>query len=179
VSCAVIDLGERWRAEQDEARNVVKREEARFLFEADLDSSPAEVWEAMTNPEHGMRWRIGVDDIRERNPGGGRGVGTVTHCIHGRRTIEQEIVDWLPPHHVSFSERNPIGLCLWTVSLAPLDGGARTRIEWRVALRGGRGQAALVRLIGARARAIMRQNFESLVSYLQAPRAGAGTLGGS
>jgi uncharacterized protein YndB with AHSA1/START domain len=179
VSGAVIDLDARWRAEQDEVRNVVRREEARFMFETELDSPPAEVWEAMTSPEHGMRWRVGVDDIRESNPAGERGVGTVTHCVHGRRTIEQEIVDWLPPHHVSFSERNPIGACLWTMSLAPLDGGSRTRIEWRIALRGGRGQAALVRVIGGRVRGILRQNFESLVAYLQASPGRAGTLGRS
>jgi hypothetical protein len=51
-------------------------------------------------------------------------VGTVTHCVHGRKTIEQEIVDWLPPHHYTFREHNPAGACVWTVSLAPLDGGA-------------------------------------------------------
>jgi uncharacterized protein YndB with AHSA1/START domain len=166
VDCRVLDLGDRWAAE-GQARNVVSREQADVMFEADLDAPPQQVWDAMTDPAHGMRWRVGVDDIREQNPAKGRGVGTVTHCVHGRTTIEQEIVDWLPPHHLSFSERNPIGLCMWTVSLAPLDAGARTHIEWRIALRGGRRQAILMRLAGRRMRRILQANFVALITYLR------------
>ena len=66
-----------------------------------------------------MRWRVGVDEIRESSPAGARGVGTVTHCVHGRSTIAQEIVDWLPPHHYTFRERNPAGECVWTLAVAP------------------------------------------------------------
>ena len=135
VSCGLVDLGARWQAEQASGHNIVAREDADLLFEADIDVPPDRVWAAMTDPAHGMRWRVGVDDITERNPSGGRGVGTVTHCVHGRSTIEQEIIDWLPPHHYTFRERNPVGLCVWTVSLAPLERAARTHIEWRIALR--------------------------------------------
>ena len=122
----LIDLQARWRAEAQGARNVVAREQASVLLEARVGAPPERVWNAMTDPAHGMRWRVGVDDIREQNPAGGRGVGTVTHCVHGRMTIEQEIVDWLPPHHYTFRERSPMGPCEWTISLAPLERGAAT-----------------------------------------------------
>jgi hypothetical protein len=122
----------------------------------------------MTEPAQGMRWRVGVKEIQERNPSGGRGVGTVTHCVHGRTTIEQEIVDWLPPHHYTFRERNPAGRCMWTVSLAPLDGGSRTHIEWRIALVGGRRQAVLMGVIGHRVRRLLRENFDALLSHIRA-----------
>src|SRR5205807_4836693 len=112
----------RWQAQQDEIRNVVARDDAAYVFEAELQASPAQVWSAMSDPAHGLRWKVGVDDIKEQNPRGGRGVGTVTHCVHGRTTIEQEIIDWLPPQHFTFHERNPIVLCVWTVPLAPLAG---------------------------------------------------------
>ena len=98
----------------------------------------------------------------------GRGVGTVTHCVHGRTTIEQEITDWLPPHHFTFRERNPAGACMWTVSLAPLDGDTRTHIEWRVALRGGRRQAMLMRVIGGRVRRVLQENFDALLAHARA-----------
>ena len=29
----------------------------------------------------------------------------MTHCVHGRTTIEQEIVDWRPPHQYTFREQ--------------------------------------------------------------------------
>jgi uncharacterized protein YndB with AHSA1/START domain len=165
VSCGVVDLGARWDAEQASVRNVVAREDAVLLFEADVDAPPEDVWSAMTDPAHGMRWRVGVSDIQERNPAGGRGVGTVTHCVHGHTTIEQEIVDWLPPHHYTYRERNPIGPCLWTASLAPTDGGRRTHLEWRIALRGGRAQAIKMRLAGRRVRRILQENFDALVAH--------------
>ncbi len=165
VSGGLVDLGARWRAQEQSARSVVSREEAALLFEADVGAPPAAVWEAMTDPAHGMRWRVGVTDIQEQNPPAGRGVGTVTHCVHGRTTIEQEIVDWLPPHHLSFAERSPIGRCLWTMSLAPADDGESTHIEWRIALRGGRAQKLQMLLAGRWARAILRRNFDALVAY--------------
>jgi uncharacterized protein YndB with AHSA1/START domain len=178
VRCQLVDLEQRWRAEQDEARGVVSREDADLLFEADVDAPPAAVWDAMTDPAQGMRWRVGVTDIQEQNSARGRGVGTVTHCVHGRTTIEQEIVDWRPPHHLSFSERNPIGRCHWTMTLAPLRGGEHTHLEWRIAMRGGRRQAVMMRVVGARARKIMRANFDAFVAYVRAASgpAHAGTL---
>jgi uncharacterized protein YndB with AHSA1/START domain len=168
IACCLIDLQARWQAEQQDTRSVVTRAEARMLFEADIDAPQQEVWRAMTDPERGMRWRVGVDDIKERNPAGGRGVGTVTHCVHGGTTIEQEIVDWLAPHHYTYRERNPIGACLWTISLAPLDSGARTHLEWRIALRGGRRQAALMLLAGGRIRRLLKANFGALLEHVRA-----------
>jgi uncharacterized protein YndB with AHSA1/START domain len=172
ISCGLIDLGARWNAEQESARHVVGREDADLLFEADIAAPPEEVWTAMTDPTHGMRWRVDVVDIKERNPSGTRGVGTVTHCVHGRTTIAQEIVDWLPPHHYTYRERNPIGECVWTISLAPLDAGRRTHLEWRIALSGGRPQAMKMLLAGRRVRRILGQNFDSLLAHVQSTAPG-------
>ena len=166
VRCGVLNLEDRWRERQQNQRTVVAREDANFLFEADIAAQPEAVWDALTDPEHGMRWRVGVDEIRERSPAGARGVGTVTHCVHGRSTIEQEIVDWLAPLHYTFRERNPAGRCLWTMSVAPREDGTGTHLEWRFALAGGFLQAARWAVIRGRARQIMRANFDALVEYL-------------
>jgi uncharacterized protein YndB with AHSA1/START domain len=168
VGCGLVDLDARWQTEQARAHDVIARTDADLLFEADVEAAPQQVWDAMTDPAHGMRWRVGVDDIREQNPASGRGVGTVTHCVHGRTTIEQEIVDWLPRHHYTFRERNPAGACVWTVSLVPLNGGTSTHIEWRVALRGGRRQAMMMRVVGGRVRKVLQQNFDALLAHVRA-----------
>jgi uncharacterized protein YndB with AHSA1/START domain len=168
VGCGLVDLQARWQAEQATGRDVIAREDADLLFEADIAAPPQQVWNAMTDPTRAMSWRVGVDDIQEQNPSSGRGVGTVTHCVHGRTTIEQEILDWLPPHHYTFREHNPAGACVWTVLLAPLDGGARTHIEWRIALRGGRRQAIMMRVVGGRVRRVLQQNFDALIAHIGA-----------
>jgi len=168
VQCGLLDLRSRWEEHQRSARSVVSREEARILLEADVSAPQQQVWDAMTDPAHGMRWRVGVDEINEQNPPTGRGAGTVTHCVHGRTTIDQEILDWLPPHHYTFRERNPVGECAWTVSLAPLQDSSGTHIEWRFALRGGRLQAAAMRVMAPRVRRILEQNFDALLAHIRA-----------
>jgi uncharacterized protein YndB with AHSA1/START domain len=165
VACGIVDLQERWEHERESAHEAVAREQADLIFEADVAAPVPAVWRAMTDPAHGMRWRVGADDIREANPSGTRGVGTVTHCVHGGTTIEQEIVDWLPPHHYTFRERNPIGACMWTVSLAPIQ--ESTHIEWRIALRGGRRQALMMRLAGRRS--VLQANFDALLAHVRHP----------
>jgi hypothetical protein len=55
---------------------------------------------------------------------------------------------------------------MWTMSLAPLDRGDCTHLEWRFALAGGRLQAARWRLIKGPATNIMRSNFDALVEYV-------------
>jgi uncharacterized protein YndB with AHSA1/START domain len=167
ISCGLLDLEALWQGDQAE-RNVVAHEDCTVLLQADIAVPQQHVWAALTDPSKGMRWRVGVDDIQERNPPSGRGVGTVTHCIHGRTTIEQEIVDWFPPHHLTFRERNPAGRCLWTFSLAPLAGGEGTHLEWRIALAGGRGQAFMWHAIGGRVRRVLRSNFDALIDYVRA-----------
>lgn len=97
-------------------------------------------------------------------------VGSVSSGVHGRTTMRQ-IVDWLPGRHLSFTERSPIGLCLWTMSLEPREGGGQTHVGWRIALRGGRKQALLMGVIGRRARKFIEENFEALVTYVAAANA--------
>src|SRR5438128_940609 len=168
VQCGLIDMRSRWEEHESSARSVVSREDARFVLEADVSASQQEVWDAMTDPAHAMRGRVGADEIDERNPPAGRGVGTVTHCVHGRTTIDQEMLDWLPPHHYTFRERNPAVGCAWTVSLAPVKRGSGTHIEWRIELRGGRLQAAAMRVMAPRMRRVLRQNFDALLAHVRA-----------
>jgi hypothetical protein len=54
------------------------------------------------------------------------------------------------------------------LQLAPLDGGARTHIEWRIALRGGRRQAMMMRVVGGRMRRVLKDNFDALIAHARA-----------
>jgi hypothetical protein len=45
--------------------------------------------------------------------------------------------------------------------------GGRTHVEWRIALRGGRRQAALMRIIGRGVRGLLQQNFDALLAHLE------------
>jgi hypothetical protein len=162
----LLDLESRWRDEQEGASVVVEADEADMLFVAEVPVSPAAAWEALTDPRDQMRWRIAVDRVDMQNPGGARGVGSVTHCVHGKTTIAQEILDWKPHRYYSYQERNPIGECVWTIALDPLDSGDRTRVEWRIKLAGGVGQRLAMTVVGRRARRILQKNLDGLVDFL-------------
>jgi carbon monoxide dehydrogenase subunit G len=162
----VLDLEERWRQEQEQKSVVVSRETAVIVHDVELSVPPAQVWHALTDPKAQMLWKVGADRVDMENPGGARGVGSTTHCVHGKTTIAQEIVDWKPYGYYTYREHNPMGKCLWTIELEPVGDGGRTRMSWIIALAGGAGQRVLWRLFGNRMRQAVDENLEGLVNFL-------------
>lgn len=165
----VLDLEERWRQEQERKTALVSKETADILLEAEVPVSPARAWQAMTDPRAQLVWRVGADRVDMDNPHGARGVGSVTHCVHGKTTIAQEIVDWKPYSYYTYRERNPIGKCLWTIQFTPLGDGERTHVSWLVQLAGGTGQRLMWTLLGRRVRRVLDANLGGLVAYLEQP----------
>jgi uncharacterized protein YndB with AHSA1/START domain len=165
----VIDLGAGWSEEERRASVVVAEDEADFSYSAEIAATPARVWEAMTDPQAQMRWRVAIDRFDSESPGGRRGTGTVNHCVHGKDVIRQEIVDWKPSEYYSYDERNPGGDAVWTVQLDPLASGTgqpRTRLTWRMKLTGGIGQKVLMVAIRRRVDRILSENFAAVCGYL-------------
>jgi uncharacterized protein DUF2652/polyketide cyclase/dehydrase/lipid transport protein len=162
----LLDLEGRWRDEQLRNEIVVTPEYADLIFEQELPLSPAVAWDVMTDPRKQMLWRIGVDAVDMDNPGGARGVGSVTHCVHGRTTIAQEILDWKPYRYYTYSERNPIGECLWTIDFEPRGEGDRTRFRWLIKLTGGSRQQLAMLVFGRRMRKVLQANLDGLVRFV-------------
>jgi uncharacterized protein YndB with AHSA1/START domain len=161
----VRDLAARFAAEEERNPVLVTRADADLEFSADVPAAPSDVWAVLTEPERQHEWRVGLTAYESSDPPGGRGVGTTAHCIHGRETHEQEILDLRPFEHYTYGERNPIGRTLWTFMLEPLEAGG-TRITLRIALTGGRIQRAAWPLTSRRMRPIVSANFDSLISAL-------------
>jgi hypothetical protein len=168
VRTRVLDLETCWREEDARAAVRVEPGDAYLTYEAVVDRPAEEVWHVQTDPREQHSWRVDLDRYDADSHGGARGVGTQAHCVHGRTTIRQEIVDWKPHRYYSYRERNPAGRTLWTVELEPV-GETSTRLRWLMALQGGAGQRALVAVIGRRMRSILQQNFDSLVKRLGGP----------
>jgi uncharacterized protein YndB with AHSA1/START domain len=166
VPAWLLDLESRWREEEQRATVVIEPEQADLVLEADVPVSPAATWEALTNPADQLRWKVGVDRVDMENPGGARGVGSTTHCVHGKTTIAQEILDWKPYSYYSYREQNPIGECVWTIALTPLDPDERTRVSWRIKLAGGVGQRLAMKVMGRRMRRVLQANLDGLVAFL-------------
>jgi hypothetical protein len=162
----LLDLEDRWLDEQQHAAVAVRPEDADMILEKELPLSPAVVWDVMTDPKKQMCWRLGADAVDMENPGGARGVGSITHCVHGRTTIAQEILDWKPYDYYTYSERNPVGECLWTIDLEPLGDGDRTRLRWLIKLTGGGRQQLAMLVFGRRMRKVLKANLDALVRFV-------------
>jgi hypothetical protein len=95
VGVWVKDLHAVWRDQEERARHRVEADDARVAFAIETRADPQTAWEYLTSPARRPQWN-GADEIRETAPGGRRGAGTTSHCMHGADVILEEILDWRP-----------------------------------------------------------------------------------
>jgi uncharacterized protein YndB with AHSA1/START domain len=132
----VRDLDAAWRAELDRARNVVEAKEAARIYETVVDAPRSLTWDWVTSPARRIQWQHGTTDIQPVDgTAGRRGVGTVNHCIHGKDTIIEEVLDWQPVDYVTLRTQMPtpgVPKLVNSFVLTEL-GDGRTRVEMRLA----------------------------------------------
>jgi uncharacterized protein YndB with AHSA1/START domain len=136
ITAWLRDLEAAWEAELDRARVVVESSTAARTYAAEFDAPPAIVWDWITSPARRIQWQYGATGIDVvAGPAGRRGVGTVNHCIHGKDTIVEEVLDWRPYDYVTYRSQLPQpGVPKLVNSFVLIDlGDGRTRVEMRVA----------------------------------------------
>jgi uncharacterized protein YndB with AHSA1/START domain len=163
VDCWIDDLGERWRHESERRRVYIVPADAEFEITVELPAPAPIVWEWTSSPEKRALWES-ADRIDEEAAGGRRGVGTTNHCVHGKNTFIQRILDWRPFRYFTIATDVP-GIGPWplTVELEPVDGGT-TRVHYRAE----RVEGIKARLAWAMMRRQMYKTFEQEHARLQA-----------
>ncbi len=159
----VVDLDARWREREAQADIVVAPGDCVMTFSGCTGATPAQLWELITDPRHQRVWKVTATSVEMSDPGAARGVGSQTHCVHGRKAIHQEIVDYKPPRHITYDERNPLGLTRWSYVLEAIEQGTRLTLSGQ--LREGALQRA--KLVFAR-RILHREvarPFDALIDY--------------
>jgi uncharacterized protein YndB with AHSA1/START domain len=130
------DLEAAWQAETDRARILVEAKDAARIYETVVDAPRALTWDWITSPARRIQWQHGTTDIQPVDgTAGRRGVGTVNHCIHGKDTIVEEVLDWQPVDYVTLRTQMPmpgVPKLVNSFVLTDVDGG-RTRVEMRLA----------------------------------------------
>jgi hypothetical protein len=167
VSCWIRDLGARWRAADQHVKAKLTDEAADLTFSRSFAVPPGAVWDAIVAPEKQMQWKVGVTDVQMQNPAGARGVGSKTHCVHGRQAFDQEIIDWQPFRYFSHREVGPFGPFLWTFELT--SAGDQTALDVRVKLIGGIGQRTLMRFGRRRLRQVVERGLDNMAALLEPP----------
>jgi Protein of unknown function (DUF2652) len=132
----VRDLELAWTTERERARIVVEAKDAARTYAADYEAPQAVVWDWITSPARRLQWQYGATGIQQvEGTAGRRGAGTVNHCIHGKDTIIEEVLDWRPIDYVTVRTQLPApGVPKLVNSFVLGDlGDGRTRVEMRVA----------------------------------------------
>jgi hypothetical protein len=132
----VRDLEAAWSAELVRARIVVEPKDSAKTYAIEYDAPQALVWDWITSPARRIQWQYGATGIEQvEGPAGRRGAGTVNHCIHGKDTLIEEVLDWQPIDYVTVRTQLPApGVPKLVSSFVLRDlGDGRTRVEMRVA----------------------------------------------
>ena len=125
-----------WQDQLDRGRILVGAAEAERVYGTTIDAPPPVVWDWVTSPGRRLQWQYGVTGIAEETGAAGRrGVGTVTHCVHGPTAIVEEVLDWRPYDYVTYRSQFPVPgsqPIVDTFAFAD-DGAGGTRLELRLA----------------------------------------------
>lgn len=166
VKVWIKDLHAAWASEEERQRVVVAPEDAVGVISCDLAAPPAMVWEIVTQPGRRKIW-VHADDIVEKAPKGRRGAGTTNHCLHGKDTVIEEVLDWRPPVYLTSRFQMPMPGApkfLMCNVFTPLAEG-RTHLEMRIAPDNAGDRAALGQMFPMM-EPTLRENAATLVRLL-------------
>lgn len=102
----IHDLGRRWQEEEARTRVIVGEHEAVFALDTPTSAPPQVAWEFVTAPGRRVNWQVGVTGVETSAVGNRRGVGSTNHCMHGKDTSVEELLDWRPFDY--FTYRNTV-----------------------------------------------------------------------
>ena len=123
----VVDMDARWSNKEAEKAIRVSKDEAWIMSEFDFPVSQDVLWDVVSGPKR-LEWMKGVQDFKQQNPGGVRGVGTTNHCVHGKSVVVEHIIDWKPYDYFTIrSIQGKSGVLLMTWELSAL-GDRTTRL---------------------------------------------------
>jgi hypothetical protein len=162
----VQDLDAAWRRAQERRRVFVVPAEAQFELVAELPASVGVVWDYTTDPRKRLLWLTDFTAIDQENPSGRRGPGTTNHCVHGRGSMTEEILDWHPFRYFTQRLEMPmLGSCIQTFEFRPVGDDAA---ELRIRMQRLQGKQRLIwQLIGRMVSKAMGASTEALAGVLR------------
>jgi class 3 adenylate cyclase len=126
------NLKPRLEALLSEQRVRIGPEDAQVITKHDYAFSAPVVWEWLNDPVKRTLWNPEKKVVfKHISMSGGRsGVGTLTHCVHGKKiAMAETVLDWHPFEYFSVEQIIPPFTCLATYELNPLpNGGTRLQV---------------------------------------------------
>jgi uncharacterized protein DUF2652 len=141
----VYDLHAIWENERQRRRVKIESANTWFTVETDVPVSPELAWDYLTEPTLRQGW-LHADRLTESGRRMGRsGIGTKSHCAHGKENSFFTVEDWRPFEYVTYQLMVMDGVVLQEMNaLMPIGGG--TRVTWVVS-RNFKGKGAIQNLM--------------------------------
>jgi hypothetical protein len=132
VTCFVHDMEAAWRRVGESKREFLPEDQADLTITAEIPGAATLVWDYITTPS-GYR-AVAPEIIRsEQHDNGRRGVGSITHCVHGRGQHVEEILEWQPFEHFTYRITDAqMGAVRVTVELTPTQDETHVRFSVRM-----------------------------------------------
>jgi hypothetical protein len=159
VGIHIDDLSARWERESSAPKHLIPETKGATLI-WELPAPPPVVWEHLSHPENAVRFM--ADTASQTSPGGARGRGTSTHCVHGSHSYDLEVLDWIPYELQSLRFRTR-GLTFLYNSIYEETDAGRTRLTARIAPLAPRIAPALFPLV----RRSIRKEYEGWMRSLE------------
>ena len=102
----IHDLERRWQEEESRTRVIVDERQAVYSIDTATSAPPQVAWEFVTTPGRRIKWQLGVTGVEVKAVGNRRGAGAANHCMHGKDTSIEELLDWRPYDY--FTYRNTV-----------------------------------------------------------------------
>lgn len=130
VSTLCFNLRERYEQLLATRRVAVGPAEACLTIEMDYAAPPLVVWDWLNDPLQRAQYSFQkVSFMEVVRPGGRRGVGTKTHCMHGKElAMEETVLDWKPYDYFTVQQAFKGFVSRMTCRLEAADDGAGTRL---------------------------------------------------
>lgn len=93
------DLEAHWKAELERPRREITPDILVREYAWQVPTPPSVTFDYLTSPRLRPQWDTAITSFEETLEGGRRGVGTSNHCLHGEDAIDEEILEWRPPHY--------------------------------------------------------------------------------
>lgn len=169
VTGHVLDLSARY-AEALVRQSERVGDDAAVRVEVMAPAAPPVVWEWLTNPTKRPQWQHAAVRVDQENPDGVPGVGTQNHCVHGRGSVREQVVDWKPFDYFTLRSATPIGTALITFDLTP-EGEDATRVTFRARGLGGRLRRLALKAAAPKLRRDVATDLNALVDLVRGPLA--------
>ncbi len=128
-------------------------------IDIDLPVPQSRAWAYITNPVYRQRWMFADKMTMSGQDKGRQGVGTTLHCVHGKRTLLFNIVDWHPFDYLTYEIPIILGyICRHTAEFTSVESGTHITFRDAKVFAGG---SAFKRILAAPMMAVARRSITS------------------